>query len=899
MTDEPDDVTSPPTQRAGPGAAAPHPARKIARGDAIGRYVVEDPLGEGGMGVVYSANDPELARKVALKLVRPGGGSDSQARLVREAQAMARLRHPNVVAIYDVGMHGKHVFLAMELIEGETVRRWLKREPRDWRAVRDLFLGAGRGLAAAHAAGMVHRDFKLDNVLVERDGRARVTDFGLARAVDEGTPVDDVAPSPSPSLTSSDKLATPLTETGAAVGTPAYMAPEQRSPRAPSDALTDEYSFCVSLYEALYGKRPAGASDALRPPPSGSKVPPWLRKVVARGLSARRENRWPDMNALLAALSRDPATPRRRIAAGIGMLASAGAIAVLAVTLTRSSGSGDTCEQPNPWTGVWDDGRKAAVHAAFANTKHPSAEDAFTRTAAVLDQTTAAWAVARRAACEAHEQSQQDTNLRTTCLDLQREQIKGFVDVLAGADANVVRLAIEAATALPRANECDDVRTLETLRPPDDPKLRHDIESLRLELAGVRTLAPVGRPADAIARYQPIAERAERLGYRPLEAEAWFALGDAHYLKGEHLAAERAMKDAEAAAEAGQLDRLAARIDARMVDIARAEGRLDEAATWVTRARERLKRIGGDRVVEAELVGYIGILQFKTGHIEEGVDSFRRALELRSEVFGPVHPTTLVIYTNLGAALARAGRYDDAILMDRDSIRRLEEAYGPRQARLSLALNNLGFIYAMTGRTAEADPILTRAVDIARNEYGEGERLGVVLTSVAALRLEQRRPLDALEPARQAEAILLAHTSEKGGTYGQAVALEGAAFAALGKPKEALPLLVRGVAIVEAGDPGASGLLGLYTPLIETQLAVGDARAAIAAAEHGLVLCSGSHYPGVVARARFAAARALVATDRKRALELAQLAREELAPVPYRADLLADVDAFVRRLGSK
>ncbi len=168
--------------RPGPSAEA------LGRGVAVGRYVVLDRIGAGGMGVVYAAYDPELDRRVALKLLRPDrfGGDAGRLRLLREAQALARLTHPNVVAVYDVGTFGDRVFVAMELVEGETLRQWLRAEPRSprpWREVLERFLPAGRGLAAAHAAGLVHRDFKPENVLLGRDGRARVVDFGLAKAL--------------------------------------------------------------------------------------------------------------------------------------------------------------------------------------------------------------------------------------------------------------------------------------------------------------------------------------------------------------------------------------------------------------------------------------------------------------------------------------------------------------------------------------------------------------------------------------------------------------------------------------------------------------------------------------------------------------------------------------------
>ncbi|HEX8821716.1 MAG TPA: protein kinase, partial [Archangium sp.] len=248
-----------------PGAEA-----VLERGTAVGRYLVLEKLAAGGMGVVYAAYDPELDRRVALKLLRATAlgldAEEGRQHLLREAQAMARVSHPNVVPVYDVGTFDQQVFLAMELVEAQTLRQWMQAAPRTWRQVLALFLDAGQGLAAAHAAGVVHGDFKPENLLVGTDGRIRITDFGLAHTA---TPGED---------------ATPVTG-----GTPAYMAPEQLASGARANARTDQFSFCVSLYEALYGERPFAGSSVrdlsaevlagrVLAAPTGTRVPPWLRR---------------------------------------------------------------------------------------------------------------------------------------------------------------------------------------------------------------------------------------------------------------------------------------------------------------------------------------------------------------------------------------------------------------------------------------------------------------------------------------------------------------------------------------------------------------------------------------------------------------------------------------------
>ncbi len=320
---------------------APHADAELARGARVGRYEVLERIGAGAMGTVYAALDPSLDRKVALKLIRAQvAGPELEARLLREAKAMARLSHPEVIAIYDAGRHGDRLFIAMELVHGGTLSEWLHAAPRTWRQVLDVYMRAGRGLAQAHAAGIVHRDFKPDNVLVGDDGRVRVTDFGLARAArdEDAARVDEGFASPA--IDPPAPVDVSLTRTGALVGTPMYMAPEQLAGRA-ADVRSDVYSFSVALYEGLYDDRPfAGRSFAelvaartagkLRPPPSTSKVPLRLRRALLVGLRTSPDERYASMDALLDALDRAIRAPRVPIVVGASIVAAATAIFFMA-----------------------------------------------------------------------------------------------------------------------------------------------------------------------------------------------------------------------------------------------------------------------------------------------------------------------------------------------------------------------------------------------------------------------------------------------------------------------------------------------------------------------------------------------------------------------------------------
>lgn len=311
-------------------------------GSLVDRYIIVERVGAGAMGVVYSAFDPKLDRKVALKLLRRRPDSADQVlrqeRLVREAKAIAKLSHANIVGIFDVGVHQGEVLLAMEYLSGGTLRRWISAEKRHWRDVIRKFSEVARGLDAAHAAGLIHRDFKSDNVLLDGSGVPKIVDFGLVRLADstdadivlDGTD-DDIEPQSDPGFE-------PLTRTGALLGTPGYMAPEQFLGK-PTDARSDQFAFCASLYHALYGERPfpgeivseiadAVTKGRVKPAPAGSAIPGWIRKVLLRGLATEPAQRYPSMSSLLHALATDPVARRRRLIAVAAGIAAVSAIVV-------------------------------------------------------------------------------------------------------------------------------------------------------------------------------------------------------------------------------------------------------------------------------------------------------------------------------------------------------------------------------------------------------------------------------------------------------------------------------------------------------------------------------------------------------------------------------------------
>ena len=354
----------------------------LPRGAQVDRYFIIGRLGAGGMGEVFSAYDPELDRRVALKLVRFDANEDAanaRGRLLREAQALAKLSHPNVVAVYDAGTHGDRVFIAMEHVEGRTFRDWLRsaeqrRTPDTWREALGLMLQAGAGLAAAHAQGMVHRDFKPANVMVSDDGRVRVLDFGLARRFGESEPSDEARPllrsDPIESLdslnSSRSSLALQLTQTGMVMGTPAYMAPEQFF-GGRVDSRTDQFSFCVVLYRGLFGVRPfpgesfadlgrSVARGEMREMPKSARIPRAIHNALRRGLSPGREQRYPSMDELLADLERSIGQARRRLLGAAGATAVVVALGGAALLGSTAREAATPCQGFDAkLAGIWDD----------------------------------------------------------------------------------------------------------------------------------------------------------------------------------------------------------------------------------------------------------------------------------------------------------------------------------------------------------------------------------------------------------------------------------------------------------------------------------------------------------------------------------------------------------------
>jgi len=642
----------------------------------VGRYVVLERIGSGGMGVVYAAYDPELDRKVALKLLRPdraGAAGEAALRLQREAQAIARLSDPHVVAVYDAGTFGNQVFVAMEFVEGKTLRQWLAETKRSWWEILEVFVPAGRGLAAAHAAGLVHRDFKPDNVLLGTDGRVKVADFGLARPAGE---VGCEGSGPMPGSGSGGLLASPLTEWGAVMGTPAYMAPEQLRGGA-ADARGDQFSFCVALWEALYGQKPfAGTGlremlDAERrgevgEPPEGSGVPARLQPVLRRGLSASPEARYPGMTELLHDLKRDPSVIRRRwlVAAAIVLVSGALFSSLGYFQARRAQLCGGAEEK---LAGVWDAGRKAAGRAAFLRSGSLFARETWGRVEPALDLFAADWSRMRRAACEATrvrgEQSEDLLDRRMFCLDQRLSELRSLTDLLSRADSQVVLKADDEVAGLGKIALCADSAALAAkVQPPRDPAVRARVAAARSRVTAAKALTDAGKPAEALKPAQEAAKAAGQAGYAPLEAAALYQVAILEDTLGHSREAERSMFDALTRAQTGGDFETAGRAAAQLSWIVGVQqARHEDGERWTKMARAIIDGARGGPALRFELLKTLGALQYREGKLSEAVETARQALVLGESAYGPESPQVAAVFSNLGAYYDVMGKPEESV----------------------------------------------------------------------------------------------------------------------------------------------------------------------------------------------------------------------------------------------
>jgi tetratricopeptide (TPR) repeat protein/predicted Ser/Thr protein kinase len=680
----------------------------IAVGSCLGRYTVISPIGGGGMGEVFAADDPELGRTVALKVIRPDRllrSPSARLRLMREAQALAKLHHPNVVTVYDVGAEGEQVFIAMELVEGESLGSWLRKGRRSWREVLTRFLAAGRGLAVAHDAGIVHRDFKPDNVIVGND-RVVVIDFGLARRGEDDSGDSEPARA---------ALDANLTQTGERFGTLPYMAPEQLAGTR-AVAQSDQFAFCVSLWEGLHGERPTTATARRL----NADVPRWINRSLQRGLAAEPADRWPSMQALLTELGRDRrATLRRALVAG----ATIGLAGIASYGLLRPT-SLDPCRSgPTVIAKSWGPAQEEGVRAAFLATKAPTASDVFQRTKAALDDYTERWVSMYADACRATRvegrQSDSMMDLRMECLDRRRAVLESLIAVWkSGVDADTLEHAQDAVSNLQSLAECADTRVLsERLAPPADASVAAKVKNARRRSDEIQAQVAAHHLADARKAAEQLRIEAEAIGWPLLAAESEFLEGDV-LAALEDPSAEGPLLQATRNATAARDDRLAARALVRLIDVlGKVKQNAAQALLFAEVAEGEVARLG-DEELGAKLRYARANALLTSGKIDEAKTTMQEALDLAVRAFGDKAPETLLIRTSLVEVARQKGKYDEACQLGEAVVASTVERVGPDHPQVVQALTVLA-ASAMDGDD-KLRPVgyLRRALEISEKTAG-------------------------------------------------------------------------------------------------------------------------------------------------------------------------------------
>ena len=737
--------------------------RDLARGRAVGRYVILERIGAGGMGVVFAAYDPKLDRRIAIKILTgasEGIALDTSAsvRLQREGQAMAKLLHPNVVTVFDVGTIDDALFIAMEFVEGQTLRAWREEGPgvdATWEDIVRKYVAAGRGLQAAHAAGIVHRDFKPDNCMVTSSGDVKVLDFGLARSEFEVEP--EVEP-PSPSNSSLDAR---LTATGAVMGTPYFMAPEQHAGK-PVDAATDQFSFCVALYLALFEQRPfAGESivelatsvseGMVREPPRSAKVPAGIRAAVLRGLSRDPADRHPSMQALLGALQ--PQKRRRPVflLAGSAVIATVAAAAIVAV------------DRPEPCAGVdapvaelWSPDRREALSLHLATQDiPPSRRDAALE---AFDEFEANWATGRTEACTAarvdRRQSEATLELREACFDSHLADFAFALQRVDAADRTTLYSLHDIATGLPDLSICDDVETLETEFPlPEDPSTRKKVRDLTVRLDALRASRNRGDLERMLTEHEAFDADAVAADYLPLIVRGRAQWGEVEVFAGHAEQGAERIESAYLQAIRGDARRAAANILVKLVrtrgerlrDIDTAEfladlgsamlqtlpraevtevnlelalgrslsvaGKLEQAERHLRSVVEKHQELGLSRTsVGIQARAFLGWVLLKRQRPKAGVALLEEALEHGTEVLGRVHPEIATALIYRARAHSMVEEFEAALAALEQAREVLVALYGASHYNVMAVDGDMATICLRSGRFAEGKKIIERAL---------------------------------------------------------------------------------------------------------------------------------------------------------------------------------------------
>ncbi|MBX7082702.1 MAG: tetratricopeptide repeat protein [Nannocystaceae bacterium] len=842
-----------------PATPGPLALASAGPGSHVGRYALVRRLGAGAMGVVWLATDPRLQRPVALKLSRHAI-VDTDA-IVREGRALARLSDPRIVEIYDVGHDVAGAYLAMRYVDGLPLDRWAAQRRPDWREIVRVCLDAGHGLAAAHRAGVLHRDVKPSNIMVSAAGEAFVADFGLSR-LREAT-----APSPASAGWQAAGASHPadgatLPDARGVVGTPRYMAPEQH--RGETIEASDQYAFCATMFEALHGRPPFAGEDLagllqakLRGPERAhgrDEVPVWLDAVIARGLAPRPADRWASIDALLRALSR--ARSRRQpwplLAAALALALPLGAFAW--PQSDDASARAQRCDAAGGGlAAVWNDRVRGAVRAAVLET---GALDAGASAAAIerwLDLHAQRWSDAHAEIC-AHVRSDpvwDDALLdrANACLTDRVDRVVMLLDELRGLDAAGVARAVGAAGRLPDAAPCAAAGWLARGLPPPTAEQRERIVALATRLFRARVVEYVESDDDALAELQTIAGEAAAERWPPLVHAARAAEAALRFQRGESERSEQLAVDAYyGATSVGDWDTAAEAATLLVRVVGSAQARHADGLEWARHAEAALTQAGAaGGIAAAKLARDTAYVAHEAGDLELARRRYGEALAIEEQWLPPHHPELGLSRNDLAILEVGAGDLEAARRLLQRVIAADEGGDDEHRPELGVALANLASVDILTGHPARASEMMKRALGIAERLHGPDDP-GVMapLQNLATLYYELSRYDEAI--ALYERALAMAERSrgpEHPSTANVLLNLAGAELS-VDDRAAALRLRERALAILEASLPAdhprvamtLHGLahvhlaLGHYDrarPLFERALAINTA---VLAADH-------------------------------------------------------------------
>ena len=686
----------------------------------IGRYLLLERIGEGGMGVVFRAYDPQLRRELAIKVLHPSVEASAE-RTLREAQALAQLSHPNVVPIHDVGTDAGRTFLAMAYLEGDTVSAWREAASRPWQEIVEVFIKAGRGLAAAHARGLVHRDFKPDNVLVGHDGRVHVLDFGLAKSTD-GPELPSIEESPELETSALDLA---LTDAGRLVGTPAYLAPE-RYLGAPATAAADQYAYCVALFEAVSGKLPFRASTlrelvsakaaGLTTAPDMSPAPKRLAQILRQGLAPAPGDRFASMDELLARLEKTivPRAPRRVLAAG-GLLVLG--LAAGGVAMTRA----DPCERPAFVDEVWNADTARALEAAFVHARPEDGAAAASDLSHKLDRYAQRWRVLERESCEATEvrrtQPAARHDARRQCLHDAALVLQSFIASALDATPEVVAESHASVAWLPSLGRCGEGAVV-GVPPPDDADAAA-VSELEAELRDATAESAVGRRRAALQTIEDLARRADPIPYPPLSARIAVARGRIERSLGEYEAAKASLVGAFDDAIAAGDDATATDAAVHLAWTAQSLREVDDGLRWVGHARAFAGRAPASLLHGARLDLIEGMLHARAGRLDEALRLVKRSRDAHesSPDLGSDHPSAVLAVLWHATVLGMRGEYSQCLELAEQALSRIQAIHGPDHARAGAAYELLASAHAGLGdyeASIEANKNALRIIGLTR-----------------------------------------------------------------------------------------------------------------------------------------------------------------------------------------